>query len=84
MVDALKAGAQVFKSFSQESGMTLDNVEKIMMDVEEVCKVSKSKEIVFFIIFMVYLPPHLFRKIFHNVFRGLFLCLKLSFVFLES
>ena len=36
VIDALKAGAQVFKTLSQESGLTIDNVEKIMGDVEDV------------------------------------------------
>ena len=37
MLEALKAGAQVFKTMSQESGLTIDNVEKIMGEVEDVC-----------------------------------------------
>mgnify|MGYP002803553421 CR=1 FL=1 len=36
VIEALKAGAQVFKTISKESGLTLDNVEKIMGEVEEV------------------------------------------------
>ena len=36
VIDALKAGAQVFKTLSQEYGLTIDNVEKIMGDVEDV------------------------------------------------
>ncbi|CAB3981770.1 charged multivesicular body 7-like [Paramuricea clavata] len=36
VIEALKAGAQVFKTISQESGLTIDNVEKIMGEVEDV------------------------------------------------
>ena len=36
VIDALKAGAQVFKTISHKSGLTIDNVEKIMGDVEDV------------------------------------------------
>jgi hypothetical protein len=31
----------VFKTISQESGLTIDNVEKIMGEVEDVCYLSR-------------------------------------------
>ena len=31
----------MFKTISQESGLTIDNVEKIMGEVEDVCYLSR-------------------------------------------